>query len=341
LTITNLGDFTAKDVVVKDTLPVEVGFVSAFGLGWAITQAGGIVTATRSTLAVNVPTTIIISITVPAVANSLFNEATVTSSTPDPNLSNNKSSTTTPVITEQPPPPPLVTKLGNPAITSKKYATRSARLTQADKQMLTFIDGAYRTLLGRAPNELELRQQLTKLQSGMSRQQIIAPLWNSNEHFALQAKQIYNTYLHRAPNPLELSMAIQQFRAGADEAALVQQLVTSAEYQAQNSSPAKLVGRLHLDLTGKLPDLATNQNMVLSLANQSLLQAAQGLMASQAALQFSVDSVYRLVLHRPATAAEMQFSALQLQGGALTLAGLSSQLLASNEFYQLAWKSKK
>jgi len=120
LTITNLGEFAAKDVVVKDTLPLDATFVTASGAGWTISHAGGIVTATRAALAVNAPTTITVTIVVPAVSNTLFNEATVTATTPDSNPLNNKATVTTPVTTAPPPIAPLATRVAAVPTTSKR-----------------------------------------------------------------------------------------------------------------------------------------------------------------------------------------------------------------------------
>ncbi|MCI0685450.1 MAG: carboxypeptidase regulatory-like domain-containing protein, partial [Gemmataceae bacterium] len=120
LTVTNLGQFAAKDVVVTDDLPIDAAFISATGSGWSINQSGGVVTAARATLAVNQPAQIFVTIRVPAVSNTLLNHTHVSSSTPDPNPLNNSSSVTTPVVTDPLPVLPLATRAGQVTITSKK-----------------------------------------------------------------------------------------------------------------------------------------------------------------------------------------------------------------------------
>jgi uncharacterized repeat protein (TIGR01451 family) len=340
LTISNVGPDTAKQVVVTDTLPTDATFVGAFGVGWNISQTGGVVTATRNTLAVNQPTTIVVTITAPAVSNTLVNEATVTSITPDPTPLNNKSTVSTPVVVNPPPIAPLATRLGAAATTSKRQLlTRGGATSTVTKQRMAFVDGVYQILLGRSPSKRELNVQVQRLQRGVARSAIVRQLFNSDAHFTFAARQLYTSFLHRVPSPLETAAAIQQLRGGGGEAALAQQLVTSAEYQAQFNTPSKLVGGLYLSLTGKLPDVSTHQSLVQSLDSQPLLQAVQSLMATQDGLRFTVDHVYRTVLRRRATAGETQFGALQLQTGATTQAELTIKLLASGAFYQLAWKS--
>ena len=166
-------------------------------------------------------------------------------------------------------------------------------------------------------------------------------VWNSDAHFAHLANQLYNSYLRRLPSAVENAAVVEQLRGGASESQIVEQLVTSAEYQDQFNTTNKLVGGLYLNLTGTLPELSANQSLVQSLDNQPLLQAVQGMMATQEALRFSVDNVYRAMLRRAATAGEKQFGALQLQSGAATQASLAIRLLSSKAFYQLAWRSVK
>lgn len=52
LNVTNNGPLTATNVRVTDTLPPGISFVSANGTGWSCNAVGGVVTCTRSTLAV-------------------------------------------------------------------------------------------------------------------------------------------------------------------------------------------------------------------------------------------------------------------------------------------------
>jgi uncharacterized repeat protein (TIGR01451 family) len=89
LTVTNNGPQTATGVVVVDTLPTQVSYVSSSSTGIGIcTQAAGIVTCNYATMLSGAGATI--TITTTAVTPSLaLNTAVVNSTTPDPILSNN------------------------------------------------------------------------------------------------------------------------------------------------------------------------------------------------------------------------------------------------------------
>jgi uncharacterized repeat protein (TIGR01451 family) len=103
LTVTNRGPSTATDVVVTDALPAALTATGATGDGWTCTleDAGSAVTCTRPTLAPGASAAIVLTVTVgdPDVASgvagtSIVNTATVTSPTPDPDLTNNSGSAT-------------------------------------------------------------------------------------------------------------------------------------------------------------------------------------------------------------------------------------------------------
>lgn len=338
LTVTNLGQFTAKDVLVTDNLPTDAVFMSASGTGWSFSVANGVVTATRGTLAVGAPSSILIAIRVPAVSNTLQNHAHVASITPDSNPVNNDSSVTTPVMADPKGIAPLATVQGQLPFTSKRQLMSGSAKKQANanRANLAFLDGLYQTLMGRHPTKQELGAQLARLQKKPAiRTTIVNELWASDAHRALQANQLYGTYLHRLPTPQEQANLIQQLKFGAQESTLVAQLVSSSEYLAAHPTANTLAGGLYLDLLGKLPDLAANHSLVQAMNNQPVSSAALNLLASNEGRQFTVDNLYRTLLHRPANAAELQFGALQLQSGVST-AQLSINLLASAEFYHLA-----
>ena len=92
ISVTNFGPSSASSVVVTDTLPANVTFVSASGGG---VNNGGVVSWTLGTLANGRVSNVTVTVTAPA-SGSLTNVATVSSPTGDPNSTNN---VTPPVIT--------------------------------------------------------------------------------------------------------------------------------------------------------------------------------------------------------------------------------------------------
>ncbi|HEX7150781.1 MAG TPA: hypothetical protein VF618_04775, partial [Thermoanaerobaculia bacterium] len=98
LTVTNNGPSTATSVSVVDTLPAGVTFVSATGTGWTCNEAAGVVTCTMPSLAIGTAPDITVTVTAPATAGLLTNNATVSSATNDSNSANDSDSETTEVV---------------------------------------------------------------------------------------------------------------------------------------------------------------------------------------------------------------------------------------------------
>ena len=92
ISVTNFGPSTASGVVVTDTLPASVTFVSASGNG---VNNSGVVNWSLGNLASGQVSNLTVVVTAPA-SGSLTNTASVTSPTSDPNSTNN---VTPPVIT--------------------------------------------------------------------------------------------------------------------------------------------------------------------------------------------------------------------------------------------------
>jgi DNA-binding beta-propeller fold protein YncE len=112
LIIENTGPDDAVDLVVVDTLPPDVSYVSATGLGWNCNHANGDVTCTRGSLSAGFSSGVSIDVVLPLVPGSLTNVATVSSRTPDISQSNNADSQ---LIIVEPVPDSSNLDLGAPA----------------------------------------------------------------------------------------------------------------------------------------------------------------------------------------------------------------------------------
>ena len=99
VTVTNAGPVDATEVVVSDTLPGGVSFVSAStDQGVQPMMANGVVTATFATLAAGASATLTILVDPTAAPGSTLNDsAAVAGQQADPNPSNNQASLATPV----------------------------------------------------------------------------------------------------------------------------------------------------------------------------------------------------------------------------------------------------
>ena len=142
LVVVNNGPSDAANLVVDDTLPAGVTFVSAAGAGWACTPSGNVsVSCTLSALATGVTApTITVVVTAPPQIASLTNVAVLTSSTTDPIPANNSSTVTTSVTASA---DLSITKGGPPSVTASGAVTYSLVVANAgpsDAANLTVTD---------------------------------------------------------------------------------------------------------------------------------------------------------------------------------------------------------
>jgi uncharacterized repeat protein (TIGR01451 family) len=98
VTASNNGPNSATAVVVTDTLPPGVTFVSASSTQGTCTQASGTVTCNVGSLAVGATATITIVVTAPSSPTTITNTATIKANETDPNPANNSASASTQVV---------------------------------------------------------------------------------------------------------------------------------------------------------------------------------------------------------------------------------------------------
>ena len=96
LTVTNNGPATATGVVVTDTLPAAVTYVSATPAPASV--SGQMLTWNVGSLAVGASTTITVTVNATTGGVSALNVAEVTSTTPDVDLSNNTATNVTRIV---------------------------------------------------------------------------------------------------------------------------------------------------------------------------------------------------------------------------------------------------
>ena len=95
LSVSNVGPSTASAITVTDTLPPGVTYGNASGFGWNCDHNSGIVTCTMSSLAIGVAPDVIITVTTPVTGGIIVNTASLTATTPDPDVTNNVTTTDT------------------------------------------------------------------------------------------------------------------------------------------------------------------------------------------------------------------------------------------------------
>ena len=105
LNITNNGPGTAINVIVGDIVPSQVTVTGVTSAQFTCGNVGNTVTCTKPSMAVGETGQVTITVTVPASAASgtITNIGTVTSNTPDPNLSNNSDDAAVTIVAQAAP----------------------------------------------------------------------------------------------------------------------------------------------------------------------------------------------------------------------------------------------
>jgi hypothetical protein len=198
----------------------------------------------------------------------------------------------------------------------------------------------YKTLTG---SSTDVATSLTTVQGLLagttSIDQVVGTVFNSDAHRALQAQNLYQTYLGRTPTAPEQATVVQALQAGATERSQVVAILSSPAYQQLHPTAVGLATALSQDILGQTPNSVSAQALVQAMGNQTLAQAVDSLLSSTDGLNRTVDQIYRDTVRRPATAAELAQGSSQLRAGTATTDTLTQKLLASQEFFQLAFNS--
>jgi uncharacterized repeat protein (TIGR01451 family) len=347
LTVANAGPVTADGVSVVDTLPAGVTFVSASGAGWTVSHAGSTVTASMSSMAVGASSDLTITVKSSATAGSITNTATVTSHTPDNNLSNNQAMVTTLVVPPTfnilsdvfPPPPSTFAPPGSFSFLSKRDFLVITGPNGPDPTLLaqaTAVDGVYRTLLNRPADLGSLINDLKFLRSGGSLAQIVQSVWASDEHHAIEVTGFYINFLHRMPDPGSVSAWVAVLRAGVSESNVVHMFLASGEYQAAHASDASFISGLYQDVLGRNVDAGglAAWEPVLQTSGRDVV--ITGILQSNELYLSVIDQTYQNILHRQPSASEEQAWLAGLRSGEVTTGTITQSFLASGEFFALA-----
>ena len=227
---------------------------------------------------------------------------------------------------------------------SKTQRTNYQNISNIDpvlRSQMAFVVAAQITLNGKQPDLAQTYAGVQALRAGTTQQGYIQQLWAGNAHRALQASEIYKDLLNRAPTAAEKAQTIADLKAGATELEVKAQLFVSAEYQGLHASQTSLATALYQDILNITPGTTATQSLIQAMDTQPLDVVVHDLLMSDASIANLIDDTYRKTLRRPATSAEIQTWAPQIQGGTWTLDALSQRLLGSQEFYALAYAKIK
>jgi hypothetical protein len=215
----------------------------------------------------------------------------------------------------------------------------SVYLEPVIRGQMAFVVATNITLTNHQPDLNETLNGVQQLRTGTTPQAFVNQLAHTNAHYALQVNGLYQDLLNRGPTAAEQAAAINQLKTTDDRLTVMQDIFTSADYQALHPTTDDLAIALSEDILNTTPGSAEQQALLQSMANDPLDTVVNDLLHSDASLGNQIDNVYRETVRRAATAAEIQTWTTSLKAGTTTLDAISRRLLASAEFYQLAYNT--
>ena len=289
LTLGNAGPLTAEGVTVTDPLPQGTTYISSQGPpGWTIVDdpTTNTVTATTASLPVGASPSFTVTIQVPSTPGSITNTASVTSTTPDSNLSNNQSSVTTPIDAIPGGPAqqdiPAV-QFGTIPIFTKTQLV-GGTLSPQIASLAAFVETSYLTLTGAAPSATTLENDVFQMSAGsLTQQQLVSQLYFSGQFIGQEVTNMYQNIMGTAPTSSQLQAGISQLQSGASLTTLEANLLTSAAYLQTHASPDALVAGLDASILGSTPAASAMQLQVQSLGATTWTAYVQSQLASSQA----------------------------------------------------------
>jgi photosystem II stability/assembly factor-like uncharacterized protein len=217
-----------------------------------------------------------------------------------------------------------------------------------------FINQAFMDILGRPPTGPEVTQAQAQLAAGASRQDVVAPLFKSNEYAVNLVNGLYQKYLGRPADQSGLDRFVPAFLNGLSQEGLVQILVGSDEYYTNHAGGAttKLqadtnwANAAFLDILGRAPSVLENQGLVAAI-NPALSGWLNLLAQKEAAVRFGiagnvvtspeyrinlVNGYFTRLLGRPAATDERNLYIGFLQQGA-TDEQVQAAIIGSPEYF--------
>ena len=203
----------------------------------------------------------------------------------------------------------------------------------------TWVDGMYRTLLGRPSTYQEMGYWVDQLLAGTSRQDVVATLWNSPEHRRVEVDTFYQTYLGRTETDAEAAYWVNFLQQTQDETLMAQMILSSPEYINHIGGSANYVAALYANVfeTDQIPAGAQAywQNVINTTVNGYSV-VARAFLDNPTSETLVIQAYYRQILGRDPTPSETSYWVNQMQTGQESLFGLGINLLAGDELYNIA-----
>jgi uncharacterized protein (DUF2141 family) len=206
----------------------------------------------------------------------------------------------------------------------------------------TYVDSLYRTLLGHPANRASLLNWVKQLAQGTTRAQVVAAIWNSDEHLTREVDHIFVSFLHRHADSASLTLYVGYLKSGSSTTDIARMVILSDEYQNNHPDDVSYVVGLYSDILGQQVSDADVQAWLDYLqAGGSRASVAMNLLQSSTTYRSMLQADYTRLLHHSLTSAGQTHYLTAMTSGAMSPEAVEQAILASNEYYQLAAKASR
>jgi autotransporter-associated beta strand protein len=199
----------------------------------------------------------------------------------------------------------------------------------------TFVAQAYLDLLRRPADSGGLAFWSRLIDQGTGRTDVVLGIENSTEYRRIQVNDSYRRYLHRDADPVGLNAFVGLLQSGGTLDDLAAILVGSPEYyQARSGNTNEgFLTAMYQDILNRGVDAAGRAYFLLLLQQFTPHNViATQILKSVEADQHTVDSFYRMFLHRPADNSGLNAFTNVLQTGGREEQVIAA-LVASDEYF--------
>jgi uncharacterized protein (TIGR03118 family) len=199
----------------------------------------------------------------------------------------------------------------------------------------SFVSQAYLDLLGRQADAGGLAYWTGKLNSGLSRQQVVAGIQDSVEYRSIEVNGVYQRLLGRNAETTGLTFWIGQLQTGATVEQIAAGIAGSAEYFATRGggTQAGFLNALFQDALGRAPDLdGVTFYTARMQAGATTAQVAMSVFSSTEFRTDRVISFYEAYLHRAPEGSGTAYWLAALNSGVHDETVIAA-IMASDEYF--------
>lgn len=202
-------------------------------------------------------------------------------------------------------------------------------------ETVNFVSALYEQILHRLPTTDDVLYWGTHLNCELTRDELIAAIWQSPEHRHQQVEEYYLSYLNRNSEEAGRNYWVAAFQQGATEAEVKRAILTSPEYQGAHPTDEAFIQGVFRNVLERLPSQAEQQGFVDWLQQgQSRWDVTMTLLQSRPAADKATDKYYREYLWRYASTADFKEWEGSLYNGSFQDLQFAATLIMSAEYAQ-------